>query len=207
MTSLRITRSKVRLAVALALVPAALLVNKATAAQPQGEPPAEPTVVRTDAGQVRGQSSGGVRVFNAIPYAAPPVQGLRWKSPQPVTHWDGVRDALELSSACVPSRTTPRPPSQPGQGAAHATELPYLFSLGGQDWPISETQQRLSEQMIDYWTAFARTGNPNGPDRPYWAPASNGDIHGLSLAPADQGGIKLVNLSTDHHCHFWAGLS
>lgn len=99
------------------------------------------------------------------------------------------------------------PLSQPGQGAAHAVELPYLFSLGGWDAPLTETQQRLSEQMLDYWTAFARTGDPNGPGRPHWTPARTGDINGLSLAPTDQGGIKPVNLSTEHHCTFWAGLS
>jgi para-nitrobenzyl esterase len=60
--------------------------------------------------------------------------------------------------------------------------------------------------MLDYWTAFARTGNPNGPDRPHWAPASKNAITGLSLAPTEQGGIKKVNLQTEHHCDFWAGL-
>jgi para-nitrobenzyl esterase len=98
------------------------------------------------------------------------------------------------------------PLAQPGQGAAHAVELPYLFRLGGYDFPMSETQKRLATQMIDYWTAFARTGDPNGPGRPHWAPAGHGDIRGLSLAPTDQGGIKTVALSTEHHCDFWTGL-
>ncbi len=26
----------------------------------------------------------------------------------------------------------------------------------------------LSETMMDYWTAFAATGDPNGPGRPHW---------------------------------------
>ena len=99
------------------------------------------------------------------------------------------------------------PIAAPGLGAAHAMELPYLFRLGGYDFPMSETQQTLSNQMIDYWTAFARTGNPNGPDRPHWAPTSSQTINGLSLAPTDQGGIQPVNLSTEHDCAFWAGLS
>lgn len=536
MRRFQITQSKVRLAVALALVPAAFLADKATAAQ--SAPPTEPSVVRTDTGQLRGQSTGAARVFNGIPYAAPPVHGLRWKAPQPVKRWDGVRDALTLSSACpqqdnpeapggstaedclylnvtTPAQKTAKPravvvwipgggfltgagnsyeasklatrgdvvvvtvsyrlgifgffgypglagsgtygiqdqqaalrwvqrnarafggdprkvtvagesaggmsvcaqltsptstglftkavmqsgsctfnwadnsqypgqaadspwvpqstvqatgkdwaasrkedlkckPGQamldclraadpavlvedtlqftqpayggaavlpvspakamkaglfhqvpvlsgnnhdeaagwmaafnggdltdadyprlltdmvgaadavkvqreyplaqygstvaawtavttdriwsctqvandqqaarkvpvyayefadkhsplagPGQGAAHAVELPYLFSLGGYDFPMSETQKRLSEQMIDYWTAFARTGDPNGPGRPHWAAAGQDDIRGLSLAPTDQGGIKTVDLSTEHHCDFWAGL-
>ncbi|GAA1544347.1 carboxylesterase/lipase family protein [Kribbella lupini] len=95
------------------------------------------------------------------------------------------------------------PLSQPGQGAAHATELPYLFKLGGWDAPLTPTQQRLSDQMVDYWTAFARTGNPNGPDRPHWAPVRQGDVRGLSLAPSDQGGVTKVDLTAEHHCDFW----
>lgn len=98
------------------------------------------------------------------------------------------------------------PLAQPGQGAAHAVELPYLFSLGGFELPLSQTQQRLSEQMIDYWTTFARTGDPNGPGRPHWSPVSGERITGLSLAPADQSGIQPIDLQTEHHCDFWSAV-
>ena len=57
---------------------------------------------------VRGKA-GATRVFNGIPYAAPPVHGLRWKAPQPVKPWRGVRDALTLSSAC-PQQDNPEAP-------------------------------------------------------------------------------------------------
>ncbi|MEV0799705.1 carboxylesterase family protein [Kribbella sp. NPDC050281] len=99
------------------------------------------------------------------------------------------------------------PLADDGLGAIHAAELPYLFSLGNYDFPFPEPQQRLSNQMIDYWTAFARTGNPNGPDRPHWSPTTSRTVTGLSLAPTDQTGIRPVNLSTEHHCGFWAGIS
>ncbi|MFF0270948.1 carboxylesterase/lipase family protein [Kribbella sp. NPDC004536] len=98
------------------------------------------------------------------------------------------------------------PISIPGLGASHAMELPYLFRLGGFDLPMSATQQTLSNQMIDYWTAFARTGNPNGPGRPQWSPTASRSVSGLSLAPTDQTGIRKVNLSSEHQCDFWAGL-
>ena len=114
MTSIRITRSKVRLAVALALVPAALLVNNAEASTPAaapGSPAADAgVVVRTDAGLVRGQAAATSQVFNGIPYAAPPVGALRWKAPQPVQPWSGVKDATKLSSAC-PQQANAEAPS------------------------------------------------------------------------------------------------
>jgi para-nitrobenzyl esterase len=538
MTSIRVTRRQLRLAAALAVLPATLLINRATAATPTGEPPAEPTVVRTEAGLVRGQAAGDARVFNGIPYAAPPMGLLRWKAPEPGRRWDGVRDALKLSSACpqqdnpeapggstnedclylnvtTPSTKADRPRpvvvwvpgggffsgtgnsygaakmvnrgdvivvtvnyrlgifgffgypglpgsgtfgiqdqqaalrwvqrnarafggdprnvtlagesaggmsscaqltspsaaglfakavmqsgscafnwadnsqypgqaadspwvsqstvqqtgaayaaenkgrlacstgettlaclrnadpavlvestqqftqpaygtavlpespakamkagrfyrvpvlsgnnhdestpwlaafnggvltdadyprlvadmvgaqqaakvlreyplaqygsaaaawaavttdrvwsctqvandqlaarrvpvyayefadkhsplSQPGQGAAHAVELPYLFSLGGYEFPLTDAQKQLSEQMLDYWTAFARSGNPNGPGRPQWTPVHSSTVSGVSLAPSDQGGVEPVDLTSEHRCSFWAGLT
>jgi para-nitrobenzyl esterase len=95
------------------------------------------------------------------------------------------------------------PIATPGLGAAHAMELPYLFRLGGYDFPMSDAQQRLSDQMIDYWTAFARTGNPNGPDRPHWSATGAKNVKGLSLAPTDQSGIQQVDLTKEHQCAFW----
>ncbi len=42
-----------------------------------------------------------VRVFKGVPFAAPPVGDLRWKAPQPVVPWDGVRKADEWGTRCV----------------------------------------------------------------------------------------------------------
>ncbi|ELU04662.1 hypothetical protein CAPTEDRAFT_34043, partial [Capitella teleta] len=38
--------------------------------------------------------------FMGIPYAAPPINDLRFKSPQPVRPWKGIRDATKVGSAC-----------------------------------------------------------------------------------------------------------
>ncbi len=57
--------------------------------------------VRTDAGWVRGAEAGGQRLFQGIPYAAPPVGELRWRSPGAVTPWQGVRDATAPGSRCA----------------------------------------------------------------------------------------------------------
>jgi len=43
----------------------------------------------------------GVRSFKGIPFAQPPVGELRWREPQPVRNWTGVRNADEFGAACM----------------------------------------------------------------------------------------------------------
>jgi para-nitrobenzyl esterase len=56
--------------------------------------------------------------------------------------------------------------------AYHTAELQYLFPRfrGGQgtSHPLSDTQERLSDLMVDYWTTFARTGTLDGGALPPW---------------------------------------
>nr|WP_040007135.1 carboxylesterase family protein [Fibrisoma limi] len=50
--------------------------------------------VRTANGVVEGvKEASGVYAFKGIPFAQPPVGDLRWKEPQPVQNWQGVRKA------------------------------------------------------------------------------------------------------------------
>jgi para-nitrobenzyl esterase len=52
-------------------------------------------------GAIRGEElADGSTVFRAIPYAAPPVGDLRWKPPQPVEPWEGVRDVTKAPPPC-----------------------------------------------------------------------------------------------------------
>jgi para-nitrobenzyl esterase len=66
--------------------------------------------VRIDTGLVAGgeTSPSGVRVFRGLPFAAPPVGENRWRAPQPVAPWKGVRDASEFGNVCVQHETEPR---------------------------------------------------------------------------------------------------
>jgi carboxylesterase type B len=57
--------------------------------------------VNVDGGQVTGVETDGVRTFKGIPFAAPPVGDLRWKPPQPVVPWTGVRKADAYGPQCV----------------------------------------------------------------------------------------------------------
>ena len=52
-------------------------------------------------GRVQGEVKDGLASFKGLPFAASPVGGLRWKIPQPVTAWSGVRKADTFAPACV----------------------------------------------------------------------------------------------------------
>lgn len=52
-----------------------------------------PLQVRTANGTLEGTDESGVRAFRGIPFAQPPVGNLRWREPQPVKNWEGVRKA------------------------------------------------------------------------------------------------------------------
>jgi para-nitrobenzyl esterase len=67
--------------------------------------PAEPEVATTS-GRVRGRIEQGNAVFRGIPFAAPPLFGLRFQAPAPPATWDGVRDAAEFGPQC-PQATFP----------------------------------------------------------------------------------------------------
>src|SRR6184192_4083782 len=59
--------------------------------------------VKTESGVVEcmAAASPGVRIFRGIPFAAPPVRALRWRAPQPVKPWKGVRKAAEFGPRCM----------------------------------------------------------------------------------------------------------
>jgi para-nitrobenzyl esterase len=42
-----------------------------------------------------------VTVFRGVPYAAPPIGSLRWRAPQPVHSWAGIRRADAFGNICV----------------------------------------------------------------------------------------------------------
>ena len=51
-------------------------------------------VVKITSGKVRGSFADGVTAFKGVPFAAPPFGATRFRPPQPVEPWNGVRDAL-----------------------------------------------------------------------------------------------------------------
>ena len=90
----------------------------------------------------------------------------------------------EFNDANAPQRFLP-PASFP-YGAYHAAEIQYLFGLRAEiSAPaLNAAQEELSDNMVRYWTQFARSGNPNSPDTPpFWPSYETATDQIQSLVP------------------------
>ena len=60
-------------------------------------------VLTIEGGQVKGVETAtkGIIAYKGIPFAAPPVGTLRWKEPQPVVAWQGVKTADKYGAAAM----------------------------------------------------------------------------------------------------------
>ena len=85
---------------------------------------AAPDVLKVDGGQIAGTTIEGVRVFKGIPFAASPVGDLRWKAPQPVVPWTGVKNADTFGAQCM---QTPYPEGSPYAAPAQPTSEDCLY--------------------------------------------------------------------------------
>ena len=69
-------------------------------------------VLTIEGGQIQGVETSipGVFAYKGIPYAAAPVGPLRWKAPQPVQPWSGVKVADTYGAPCVQPKHQPNEP-------------------------------------------------------------------------------------------------
>ena len=70
-----------------------------------GGPPAMAQIARVHVtgGTIAGTAADGLSEFKGIPFAAPPVGALRWKAPQPLTPWHGVKQTTAFGPPCMQS--------------------------------------------------------------------------------------------------------
>ena len=85
-------------------------------------------------------------------------------------------------------------------GAAHESEVQYLFSLSNTPYPgtLTAPQQRLAQAMQRYWTNLAKVGNPGAS----WPRFTSASARTLSLVPPAP--KAETDYAAEHHCEFWA---
>jgi para-nitrobenzyl esterase len=129
-----------------------------------------PEQVRIDSGMLAGTASGQptVRVFKGIPFAAPPLGENRWKAPQPVARWDGVRNADAFGAPCAAGPAIGRGgrgPGAPGAadgrgrgGQAAPGAAPAAQAPPAQAAPPREPARSEDCLYLNVWTSAT---NPN----------------------------------------------
>ncbi|WP_264068547.1 carboxylesterase/lipase family protein [Mycolicibacterium komossense] len=89
-------------------------------------------------------------------------------------------------------------------GASHSLELRYLFDVGGAP-PLNPVQQKLSDEMIGYWSEFVSTGVPGMTGMPVW-PQVDTHVQARPTMSFQPGGSRVITtFAEDHQCGFWAG--
>jgi len=85
-------------------------------------------------------------------------------------------------------------------GAFHSAEIQYIFGIPTSP-PFTADEVALSEELMGYWTRFARSGDPNGGDAPAWPLLDAADEYlVLDRTSAVGTGAKA------DACSFWAGI-
>ncbi len=85
----------------IAVMTAGLLAAGLAACSPAEKPGIQ---IDTPQGPIVGvQSEAGIQNYKAIPFAAPPVDDLRWRPPAAAPKWTEPRDASEFSNVCMQS--------------------------------------------------------------------------------------------------------
>ena len=85
-------------------------------------------------------------------------------------------------------------------GTAHGAEMPFIFGDAVEDaYFLGEKDANLSEQIMSYWTQFARTGNPNTTDGFTWPLFTNDSQNYLDL----NDDLNIKSNLREEYCSFW----
>jgi para-nitrobenzyl esterase len=121
-------------------------------------------------GRVQGEVKDGLASFKGLPFAARPVGALRWKVPQPVVAWRGVRKADTFAAPCIQPWADDPGPNQPSEDCLYLNV-----------WTAAATAKERRPVMV--WIHGG--GLTNGMS---WETLS----HGTKLAPE---GVVLVTIA------------
>src|ERR1700722_12389335 len=68
-----------------------------------------PGTIKIDGGLISGtnNSTSDIHIYKGIPFAAPPINELRWTEPQPVIAWSGIKQCDTFSASPIQGKPVP----------------------------------------------------------------------------------------------------
>ena len=113
--------------------------------------------VKIDSGMVEGTASGqpSVRVFKGIPFAAPPLGDNRWKAPQPVAKWEGIRKADAFGAPCAAG------PAGGGRGGGRGAAPGAAPGAAAPAAPAAPPREPARAEDCLYLNVWTSANNPN----------------------------------------------
>ncbi len=64
-------------------------------------------IVDVTGGKISGLHSGDLHIYKGIPFAAPPIGALRWKEPQELKSWEGIKECIDFSASPIQRQPEP----------------------------------------------------------------------------------------------------
>eukprot|EP01117_Protostelium_nocturnum_P016133 TRINITY_DN6330_c0_g1_i2.p1 TRINITY_DN6330_c0_g1~~TRINITY_DN6330_c0_g1_i2.p1 ORF type:complete len:335 (+),score=81.98 TRINITY_DN6330_c0_g1_i2:42-1046(+) len=104
--------------------------------------------VDTKYGTLSGVKENTAIVWKGVPFAAPPIGENRWRDPQPLSKWTGVRNATEFAMACPQGATLMPPAGRPAIGISEDCLYLNVYS------PIAESSSALPVLFFIYGGGF-----------------------------------------------------
>src|ERR1700675_1589207 len=113
--------------------------------------------VQIESGALQGVYANGLFIYKGVPYATAPLGELRWREPQPVRPWRGLRKAAAFAPACMQTGV-----SMPGEAPPAVSEDCLYLNI----WtPVNRADKRLP---VLVWIHGGGYTNGSGSMPLYW---------------------------------------